>query len=113
VRRLRCRCGWAFTCGSGSHVLLGVGLTTINKTFDIYGAAEGIFQAGTGTSAVIASAKEFSRITIKDSPTTVLEIGDASVAEINLGSEERDEYFFQQLFRYSGPLSPIRIQALP
>jgi len=99
--------------GSGSHVLLGVGLTTINKTFDIYGAAEGIFQAGTGTSAVIGTAKEFSRITIKDcvlsggtsnysivtlsnaaralitgttikdSPTTVLEMYDATVAEIN------------------------------
>jgi hypothetical protein len=98
--------------GSGSHVLLGVGLTTIIKAFDIYGVAEGILQAGTGTSAVIATAKEFSRIiikdcvlsggtsnlalvtlsnaaraaitgtTIKDSPTTVLEIGDATVAEV-------------------------------
>jgi hypothetical protein len=98
--------------GAGSHVLLGVGLNSINKTFDLYGAAEGTWDAGTGTAAVVAVGKEFSRITIrncqlsgttnysivtlsnaaralitgtnvKDAPTTVLEMLDASVAEVN------------------------------
>jgi hypothetical protein len=98
--------------GAGSHVLLGVGLTSISKTFDLYGAAEGTWDAGTGTAAVVAVGKEFSRITVrncqlsgttsysiiqlsnaaralitgttvKDAPTTVLEMLDASVAEVN------------------------------
>jgi hypothetical protein len=98
--------------GAGSHVLLGVGLNSIYKTFDLYGAAEGTWDAGTGTAAVIAVGKEFSRITVrncqlsgttsysiiqlsnaaralitgttvKDAPTTVLEMLDASVAEVN------------------------------
>ncbi len=98
--------------GAGSHVLLGVTLTSIYKTFDLYGAAEGTWESGTGTAAIIGSGKDFSRITvkncllsgtttysiiqlsnaarasitgttIKDAPTTVLEMLDASVAEIN------------------------------
>ena len=98
--------------GAGTHVLLGVGLNSINKAFDIYGAAEGTWDAGTGTAAIVAVAKEFSRITvkdcflsgtstysiislsnaarasiigttIKDAPTTVLDMEDASVADIS------------------------------
>ena len=88
--------------GSGSHVLLGVGLTTINKTFDIYGAAEGIFQDGTGTSAVIATAKEFSRITIKN---CVLSGGTSNLALVTLSNAARaaDYRYNDQGLPHDGP----------
>ena len=98
--------------GAGVHVFVGTGFNAINKAFDLYGAAEGQWKGGTGINAVIAVAGGSSRINItncivtgtstnsivqlnnaafasiegalvKDAPTTVLDLNDASTAIVN------------------------------